>query len=161
MIVTKFSGGSVPAMGELLEHPEALVDVGDDKYFQAAAITWGASGLTGVWAEENTRDSIFSAFRRKESFATSGPRIVLRFFAGFDLDSSKQDSADLIEYLYTNAYSMGSDIDQFNKSDNLSFFVWAIADNDSAPLQRIQIIKGWYEDGKTFEKVLMWHAPMD
>ena len=145
--------GSVPAMGELLEHPEALVDVGDDKYFQAAAITWGASGLTGVWAEENTRDSIFSAFRRKESFATSGPRIVLRFFAGFDLDSSKQDSADLIEYLYTNAYSMGSDIDQFKKSDNLSFFVWAIADNDSAPLQRIQIIKGWYEDRKTFEKV--------
>jgi len=145
--------GSVPVTGELLERSETLVDVGSDKYFQSASITWGASGLTGVWAEENTRDSIFSAFRRKEAFATSGPRMSVRFFAGFDLDTAKAASPDLIEYLYSKAYSMGSDIDQLDNSKNLQFFVWAIRDSDSAPLQRIQVIKGWIDEGKTFEKV--------
>ncbi|MEK9649392.1 MAG: DUF3604 domain-containing protein [Gammaproteobacteria bacterium] len=145
--------GSIPVTSELLNHPEALVQVGDEKYFQAASITWGASGLTGVWAEENTRDSIFSAFRRKETFGTSGPRMLVRFFAGFDLDPSKINAPDLIEYLYNNAYSMGSDIDERNNQKNLSFFVWAVSDTDSAPLQRVQIIKGWIENGETFEAV--------
>jgi hypothetical protein len=145
--------GSVPVTGELLNHQEALVDIGGEKYFQAASITWGASGLTGVWAEENTRDSIFSAFRRKEAFATSGPRMLVRFFAGFDLDASKVSSPDLIEYLYSKGFSMGSDVGRLSQNKDLNFFVWAMRDSDSAPLQRIQVIKGWITNGQTHEKV--------
>lgn len=79
--------------------------------------------------------------------------MLVRFFAGFDLDTSKSSSPDLIEYLYSNGFSMGSDVDQLSQNKNLNFFVWAMRDSDSAPLQRIQIIKGWIANGQTYEKV--------
>ena len=145
--------GSVPVTTKaLLEHEEALVQVNDKKYFETSSITWGAAGLAGVWAEENTRDSIYGAFRRKEVFATSGPRIKVRFFAGYDLDQSKLASPNLIEYLYSNAVTMGSELIKID-GKNLQFFVWAVRDLDSAPLQRIQIIKGYVENNTVKEKV--------
>ena len=107
---------------------------------------WGASGLAGVWAEENTRDSIYDAFRRKESFATSGPRMTIRFFAGYDLDQSKVNDPDLVEHLYANAKTMGSDIDGIAQKTP-AFFVWAVRDSFTAPLQRVQIIKGYVDAG--------------
>ena len=128
------------------------VQVNDKKYFETSSITWGAAGLAGVWAEENTRDSIYGAFRRKEVFATSGPRIKVRFFAGYDLDQSKLASPNLIEYLYSNAVTMGSELIKID-GKNLQFFVWAVRDLDSAPLQRIQIIKGYVENNTVKEKV--------
>ena len=68
------------------------MDVGFDQ--------WGASGLAAVWAEENTRESIFKAFRNKETFATSGSRIKLRFFAGYEIDALDLDSSNLISQAY-------------------------------------------------------------
>ena len=68
---------------------------------------WGASGLAGVWAEENTRESIFNALRRKETFATSGPRIRVRFFAGYDFKPSNIDEPDIIATAYERGVPMG------------------------------------------------------
>ena len=138
--------GSIPMTDPaVLASEQSIVDVDGRKYMNSSAITWGASGLAGVWAEENTRDSIYDAFRRKESFATSGPRMTIRFFAGYDLDKSKLNDIDLIEHLYANAKTMGADLDGIAQQAP-SFFVWAVRDSFTAPLQRVQIIKG-YIDG--------------
>jgi len=138
--------GSIPMTDPaVLESEQSIVDVDGRKYMNSSAITWGASGLAGVWAEDNTRDSISDAFRRKESFATSGPRMTIRFFAGYDLDESKLNDIDLIEHLYANAKTMGADLDGIAQQTP-SFFVWAVRDSFTAPLQRVQIIKG-YIDG--------------
>ena len=138
--------GSIPMTDPaVLASEQSIVDVDGSKYMNSSAITWGASGLAGVWAEENTRDSIYDAFRRKESFATSGPRMTIRFFAGYDLDESKLNDTDLIEHLYANAKTMGADLDGIAQQTP-SFFVWAVRDSFTAPLQRVQIIKG-YIDG--------------
>jgi len=146
--------GSIPMTDPaILEAGQSLDEVDGKKYMNSSAITWGASGLAGVWAETNTRDSIYDAFRRKESFATSGPRMTIRFFAGFNMDQSKINDADLIEHLYTNAKTMGADLDGIGQQTP-SFFVWAVRDAHTAPLQRVQIIKGYVDSrGKPQEQV--------
>jgi len=146
--------GSIPMTDPaILEAGQSLTEVDGKKYMNSSAITWGASGLAGVWAETNTRDSIYDAFRRKESFATSGPRMTIRFFAGFNLDQSKINDADLIEHLYANAKTMGADLDGIGQQTP-SFFVWAVRDAYTAPLQRVQIIKGYVDaSGQPHEQV--------
>jgi len=146
--------GSIPMTDPaILETDQSLTEVDGKKYMNSSAITWGASGLAGVWAETNTRDSIYDAFRRKESFATSGPRMTIRFFAGFNLDQSKINDADLIEHLYANAKTMGADLDGIGQQTP-SFFVWAVRDAYTAPLQRVQIIKGYVDaSGQLHEQV--------
>ena len=146
--------GSIPMTDPaILEAGQSLDEVDGKKYMNSSAITWGASGLAGVWAETNTRDSIYDAFRRKESFATSGPRMTIRFFAGFNMDQSKINDADLIEHLYANAKTMGADLDGIGQQTP-SFFVWAVRDAHTAPLQRVQIIKGYVDSrGKPQEQV--------
>ena len=137
--------GSIPITDPaMLESDQSFEEVDGNKYMNSSSITWGASGLAGVWAEVNTRDSIYDAFRRKESFATSGPRMTIRFFAGYDLDVGKINDKDLIEYLYTNAETMGADLDGIGQQTP-SFFVWAVRDAYTAPLQRVQIIKGYID----------------
>jgi hypothetical protein len=112
---------------------------------------WGASGLAGVWAEENTREAIFDAMRRKETFATSGPRIRVRFFGSFGFDDGLPSDADMIETAYAAGVPMGGDL----AGDGVPrFLVWATRDPNSAPLQRLQIIKGWVEDGAAVERVI-------
>ena len=139
-------GGSIPVTDPaMLASDQSFEEVDGNKYMNSSAITWGAAGLAGVWAASNTRDSIYDAFRRKESFATSGPRMTVRFFAGYDLDLDKINDNDLIEYLYTNAETMGADLDGI-KQQVPSFFVWAVRDAFTAPLQRVQIIKGYVDD---------------
>jgi len=122
------------------------------RYLKRNTTVWGASGLAAVWAEENTRESIYDAFRRKETFATSGPRIRVRFFAGHELNSSMLETADGLSSAYARGVSMGGDL--LLKSDSSpAFLVWAVRDAKTAPLQRVQIIKGWLENGKPEEKV--------
>ena len=138
--------GSIPETDPaILESGQPVIDLDGKKYLNSSSITWGAAGLAGVWAEENTRDSIYNAFRRKESFATSGPRMTVRFFAGYDLDTNRINDNNLIEYLYANAETMGADLDGIGQQTP-SFFVWAVRDAFTAPLQRVQIIKGYIDD---------------
>lgn len=74
---------------------------GDPQYATGAPNYWGASGLAGVWAESNTRNAIYDAFRRKETFSTSGPHIKVRFFASTRFEGSMVDSADLQDRAWT------------------------------------------------------------
>ncbi len=118
------------------------------------ATSYGAAGIAGVWAEENTRESIFDALRRKETFATSGPHIKVRFFGGWDFTESDAGGRDLVRTGYDRGVAMGGDLPpQGAENQSPTFMVWAIRDPENAPLQRLQIIKGWVENGETQEMV--------
>jgi len=150
--------GSIPA-GRMLGlalgavAPALTSEVDDQTYLQFSAFEFGgASGMAAVWAEENTRESIYAAFRRKETFATSGPRIKVRFFAGYHFDESLLDAPNGLTHAYAEGVTKGADL-QAEGDRAPSFWVWAMADPESAPLQRVQVIKGWEEGGETNEKV--------
>lgn len=109
-------------------------------------------GLAAVWADENTRESIFDALKRRESFATSGGRIRVRFFAGWNYPADLNKRRDLVEQGYKNGVPMGGDLP--SKPANAKsprLVVWATKDPNGANLQKIQIIKGWAEGGQTHE----------
>ncbi len=126
--------------------------VGGRTYIGSMTQTFGAAGLAGVWAEENTRDAIYDALRRKEVFATSGPRIRVRFFAGFGFDNDVLDQPNSAIRAYRQGVSMGTDLAARGETPP-EFLAWATRDPLGAPLQRLQIIKGWEASGETFEKV--------
>ena len=133
--------------------PQMLTEVDGETYLNTATPTYGASGLAAVWAEENTREAIYEAFRRKETFATSGPRIRLRFFAGYDFEDDILEKPDAITRAYKNGVTMGSDL-AVQANIEPRFLLWALADAQGAPLQRLQVIKGWIDDqGQTHEEV--------
>ena len=112
-------------------------------------------GLAAVWAEENTRDSIFDALRRRETFATSGPRIRIRFFGGWELPADLHTRDDLVEEGYRSGVPMGGDLPAApGGADAPRFVVWATRDANSAALQKLQVVKGWDDpDGATGEQV--------
>ena len=156
--------GSIPASEEELATrrnnntgQNGIKKVDGKEYISGALETFGASGIAGVWAEENTRDAIYDAFRRKETFATSGPRMKIRLFAGYGFDNEMLNDENVIEKAYATGVAMGSDIlaspQIEGKSETPSFLLWATQDARSAPLQRLQIIKGWIVDGKHHEQV--------
>jgi hypothetical protein len=118
--------------------PRSTVSLEQGEYANTGFTQWGASGLAAVWAEENTRDSIFKAFKRKETFATTGTRIAVRFFGGFNLSSIDLNSEMLVSQAYQNGVTMGSDL--VGDGDKTpEFIVWAQRDKNGAPLQRVQI----------------------
>ena len=134
--------------------PLSLLETENGTYASVGFEQWGASGLAVAWAEKNTRDSIFKAFKRKETFATTGTRIAVRFFAGYDMQSINLNSESMVRDAYVKGFTMGSDLgEQENKIPE--FIVWAQRDKNGAPLQRVQIIKGWIEkaSGTPHEKV--------
>jgi len=149
--------GSVPASflnGILAKwtDPGVVKKVDGKTYLEISSFEyWSASGVAAVWAEENTRDAIYDAFRRKETFATSGPRMALRFFASQTLDASVLERPDLVRQAYSNGVSMGGEMVAAEQSP--LFIGWAARDSNSAPLQRLQLIKGWIEDGEHRERV--------
>ncbi|MEM7100244.1 MAG: DUF3604 domain-containing protein [Pseudomonadota bacterium] len=129
-----------------------IQDIDGRPYATGAYETWGASGLTGVWADDNTRDDIYAAFRRKETFATSGPRIQVRLFAGYEFGADALEGNNPWTAAYASGVPMGAElIGQADQSP--TFLVWAARDAMGAPLQRLQIIKGWTIDGEHFEQV--------
>jgi hypothetical protein len=111
-------------------------------------------GLAAVWAAENTREALFDAMKRKEVYATSGTRIKLRTFAGFELPANIAETGDLVA-AYENGVPMGSSLltAENTEAGALSLFVWAVKDPDNAPLAKVQVIKGWIEKGQRQEVV--------
>jgi hypothetical protein len=110
------------------------------------------AGLTGVWAEENTRASLFDAMKRRETFAVSGPHIKVRLFGGWGFTPAMAAGADWVKQGYANGVPMGSDLPPL-AGKAPTFLVWAVKDPTSGNLDRIQIVKGWAVNGQSFEKV--------
>jgi len=116
-----------------------------------------AAGLAGVWAKENTREAIYAALERKETFATSGPRIKLRFFAGWNLAVDSLSGNAWVTEAYRNGVPMGSDLvgsKQLAVGSSQSFIIEAIKDSEGANLDRVQMIKGYLDkEGKPQETI--------
>ncbi len=112
----------------------------------------GTAGLTGVWAEENTRASLFEAMQRKETFAVSGPHIKVRLFGGWEYATGMLGDKDWVKTGYAKGVPMGGDLPPA-KAKAPTFMVWAVKDPTSGNLDRIQIVKGWTRSGQSFEKV--------
>ena len=109
--------------------------------------------LAGVWATENTRAAIWDAMKRRETFATSGPRMKIRLFGGVELPTSPDNPKKLVEQGYQLGVPMGSDLGSIAAAP--TFTVYAMKDADGANLDRIQIIKGWVDsDGTTHEEII-------
>lgn len=106
-----------------------------------------AGGLAGVWSESNTRADIFDAMRARETFGTSGSRITLRFFAG---DYDEDMGADAVGTAYANGVPMGADLPGL---EDPTFWVWASQDPAAPALDRVQVIKGWVDNGQEMQKV--------
>ncbi|MDP6581362.1 MAG: DUF3604 domain-containing protein [Vicinamibacterales bacterium] len=149
--------GSVPLEPEVAELVAAagrlrVEEIDGRQYAAGGYETWSASGLTGVWAEENTRDALYRAFRRKETFATSGPRMTVRLFGGYDFEESMLTQADMLTQAYSTGVSMGGEL-LAEDGEVPTLIVWATRDPESAPLERLQIVKGWTVDGEHHEQV--------
>ena len=130
-------------------------------------VMFGSPGATGVWAPANTREEIFDGILRKETFGTSGPLIRVRFFGGWGYSDNLVDNDDFVEKAYEGGVPMGGDLAA--KPDDVdapTFAVWALKDPQSGNLDRIQIIKGWYDrSGNGRQKIynVAWSdkRPMD
>jgi len=112
-------------------------------------------GLTGVWAEENTRASLWDAMYRKETFGVSGPHIKVRFFGGWSYNKDVFNAKDWVHQSYANGVPMGGDLPPMpsGKGTAPTFVIWAVKDPSSANLDRMQIIKGWTNNGQSFERI--------
>lgn len=114
-----------------------------------------SGGIAAIWAEENTRDAIFDGMKRREAYATSGTRMTLRFFAGWGFDEEIVNDPNAIATATAGGVPMGAVLRPNNaNNESPTFFAWVGADLMSAPLQRVQVVKGWIDaDGATHEKV--------
>lgn len=113
-----------------------------------------AAGVMGAWSTENTREAIWDAMKRKETYATTGPRIQVRFFGGFDLDAADL-SNDLVAAGYAKGVPMGGSLQAAGADQVPTFLVAASKDPEGANLDRIQIVKGWVDTGGgTHERVI-------
>jgi len=111
-------------------------------------------GLAGVWARENTRQAVFDAMMRKETYATTGPRMMVRFFGGWDFEQADTRNRFPGEIGYTKGVAMGGDLMGHSGTKTPSFLVAALKDPISGNLDRIQIVKGWLnKKGERQEKV--------
>jgi hypothetical protein len=114
----------------------------------------GASGLTAVWARENTRGAIFDAIRRREVYATTGSRIYLRLFGGWQFAPDDIYRSDYARLGYREGVPMGHILPRREGAAAPSFLIHAARDPDSANLDRIQVVKGWIDtQGGAHEKI--------
>jgi hypothetical protein len=114
----------------------------------------GAAGYAAVWATENTREAIFDAMKRRETYATTGTRMAVRFFGGWDFTAADAVNRMPASIGYTKGVPMGGDLTRGPQGKAPSFLVAALKDSQGANLDRIQIVKGWVDrEGKTHEKV--------
>ncbi len=114
----------------------------------------GASGYAAVWATENTRTALWDAMQRKETYATTGPRMTVRLFGGFDFEATDANANTLAKTGYTKGVPMGGDLKAAPAGKVPTFLVAAMKDAIGANLDRYQIVKGWMDkNGKLYEKV--------
>ena len=143
----KHSGGEPSA--DRMRHPFTKTKHGEFKGWQTVA-----SGLAAVWANENTRESIFDAMARKEVYATTGTRMMVRFFGGWTYTRDDLNSRQPAFRGYEKGVPMGGDLPPRGDARAPTFMVYALRDPIGANLDRIQIVKGWLDAaGKTHEKV--------
>jgi len=115
---------------------------------------YASSGYAAVWAEENTRESLFAAMKRKEVYASTGPRMTVRFFGGWDYQTDDALKPGLAKIGYSKGVPMGGDLTNAPDGKSPSFLIRAIKDPDGANLDRVQVIKGWHDsNGELHEKV--------
>ena len=122
----------------------------------APTVNWEASaaGYAAVWAEENTRESIFAAMKRKEVYASTGPRITVRFFGGWEFSSDDVHRPDFVRIGYSQGVPMGGDLSAALAGSAPRFMVAALKDPDGANLDRVQVIKGWRDvSGELHEQI--------
>lgn len=113
----------------------------------------GSSGdLTGVWASKNTREEIVAAIKRRETFATSGPRISLRFFGGWAFDAAHLQKASWVDDAYRTGVPMGGELPCASAAAP-GFIAWAQRDSEGSALERLQVVKIWVENGKHAERI--------
>ena len=144
---TKVSRGSVAGyFNKSWEHyePETQVDLWFGR--------WGASGYAGIWATQNTREALFDSLQNRETFATTGTRIRVRFFAGYDYEDTLLSDPKLLEKAYQNGVPMGGELNA-RKDSAPTLLAWAMRDPYAAPLQRLQIVKVWHANGAPQEKL--------
>jgi len=112
-----------------------------------------SSGYAAVWSESNTREDLWDAMKRKEVYGTTGPRIQLRFFGGWDFQSDDVKKGNYVALGYKKGVPMGSDLTFAPKKKSPTFMIVATKDSEGANLDRVQVIKGWTKAGKTYEKI--------
>ncbi len=113
-----------------------------------------SGNLTGIWAESNTRESLYDGLRRKETFATSGTKLKFRFFGGWGFDNKLLGNEDWVKAAYADGVPMGGDLPAApGKKKVPSFAIWADKDPNSANLDRVQVIKVWEDNGQQKEKI--------
>ena len=136
--------------------PLAMVDNDPSKGPLVSVWNEQAAGLGGVWARENTREAIWDALKRKEVYATTGDRPIVRVFAGWDFVPADRDrpEPDFAANGYAHGVPMGGDLSKAPAGKQPVFMVHALRDPDGPNLDRIQVIKGWLgKDGKTQERI--------
>lgn len=122
----------------------------------ATPLNWetGAAGYAAIWAHENTRESLFAAMRRKEVYASTGPRMTVRFFGGWSFEPEDAFRTNLADIGYRKGVPMGGDLKHWQDGEAPSFLIAALKDPDGANLDRVQVIKGWRDrSGRLHEKV--------
>jgi hypothetical protein len=154
-----FFGKATPvepgAPGRHDEKITGVIQAPDGRDFTIRHYQGLASGLAGVWAIENTREALFDAMRRKEVYATTGTRLLVRIFAGWDFTADEVHQPDFARTGYTRGVPMGGDLRSAPLGASPTFMVRALRDPDGANLDRIQIVKGWLgADGSLEEKVV-------
>ena len=133
---------------------EVVGGIGGDESVAQYARQTSASGLAAVWARENTRTAIWDAMSRKEVYATTGTRLRVRVFGGFDFEDADRHRSDYTAYGYARGVPMGGDLHDAPTGKSPSFLIQALRDPDGANLDRVQIIKGWLDkNGQTHERI--------
>jgi len=129
-----------------------------EKTYTRREWTYSAAGVTGVWAAANTREAIFDAMKRKEAYASSGPRITVRFFGGYDFPKAAAGTG-LVAAGYGHGVPMGGDLPSAPPGTKPTFLIAALKDPGGANLDRVQVVKGWVDAaGETHEKIfdVLW-----
>ena len=131
---------------------DSVLENKEEGFYGYPGWLYSASGLAAVWARDNTREEIFAAFKRREVYATSGPRIRVRFFAGYGFTQDDLDRRDIAAAGYRKGVPMGGDLGPTDRAPG--FLIHAVKDPNGANLDRVQVVKSWLgPDGKALEKV--------